>query len=231
MIKRIIRAFYPDVCPNCGKVVDHVELCKDCKDAFRFIEGPICAICGRPVKDDSVYTCDDCKVTKHYFKRNLSTFEYRGDIKDCIYRFKYGNMRCYAEFFARETCKRFGKTLKHWKIDAIVPVPMYSKKQKKRGYNQAEEFANALSRETGIKVDSKLLIRRKDTVPMKSLSKQQRYENLQKAFKVNKGRPKYKRVLIVDDIFTTGSTIDACAKVLLKSGADIVYGLCISSGM
>ncbi len=230
MIRKIIRALFPEACPNCGKVVKEVGLCEDCKESFKYVKSPICAICGRTVDDEGIYICDNCKNTKHYFKRNLSTFEYKGGIKECIYRFKYGNMRCYSEFFAVNSYKRYGKILKHWKVDVIVPVPMYKKKQKKRGYNQAEEYAKALSRQTGIKVDNKLLIRNKDTIPMKTLSKQQREENLKNAFSVNKNGRKYKRVLIVDDIFTTGSTIDACAKVLLKNGVETVYGFCIASG-
>ena len=75
MIKKIIKAFYPEVCPNCNAVVREVGLCKDCKDAFRLIEEPFCAVCGRPVGSESIYMCDDCKTTKHYFKRNVSTFE------------------------------------------------------------------------------------------------------------------------------------------------------------
>ena len=230
MIKKIIKAFYPEVCPNCNAVVREVGLCKDCKDAFRLIEEPFCAVCGRPVGSESIYMCDDCKTTKHYFKRNVSTFEYRGSIKECIYRFKYANMRCYSEYFAKETIKRYGKLLKTWNIDAIVAVPMYAKKQRKRGYNQAEEFAKALAKVSGIKTCNKLLIRRKDTAPMKTLNKQQRYENLKKAFYVNKNKEIPKRVLIVDDIFTTGSTLDACARVLLKAGVEKVYGLCITTG-
>ncbi len=228
-MKKLIKAFFPDVCPNCNKVIGEVGLCKDCKEAFKYLKQPICGACGRTMSEDG-YLCDECKKIKHYFKRNVSVFEYRGDIKESIYRFKYGNMRCYAEFFGAEAVKKYGKLLKTWKIDAIVPVPMYKGKQRKRGYNQAEEFALALGRASGINVDSKLLIRSKDTVPMKTLSKQQRYENLKKAFVVNKKRQKYKRVLVVDDIFTTGSTIDACAKVLRQNGVEIVYGLCIASG-
>ena len=231
MISKIVKAFYPEVCPNCGRVVKDIVLCKDCKDSFKYIKNPACAICGRPVDNESIYICGDCKITKHYFKRNLSTFEYRGDIKECIYRFKYANMRCYAKFFAKLSYKRYRKILMGWNLDAIVPVPMYRKKQRKRGYNQAEEFAKALSRETGIKTDSRLLIRRRDTVPMKTLSKQQREENLKKAFIVNKNRELPKRVLIVDDIFTTGSTLDACAKALKKAGVEEVYGFCIASGV
>lgn len=230
MIRKIIKALYPEVCPNCGKVVNRIGLCRDCKDSFRVVRDPVCATCGRPVDSESIYICDDCKNITHHFKRNVSVFEYRGSIKECIYRFKYGNMRCYSDFFTRVTLRRYGKLLKSWKIDAIIPVPMYSKKQKKRGYNQAEEFARSLSRVTGIKVDTKLLIRRKDTVPMKTLSKQQRYENLKRAF-VIENRKDYKRVLVVDDIFTTGSTLDACARVLKKNGVETVYGLCISTGI
>ena len=228
-MKRLIKAFYPDVCPRCDKVIGRVGLCEDCKGTFRRIQQPICGVCGRTMSEDG-FSCEECKRIKHYFKRNVSVFEYRGDIKETIYRFKYGNMRCYAEFFAAEAIKRYGKLLKAWKIDAIVPVPMYKPKQRKRGYNQAEEFARSLAKACGIKMDNKLLVRLKDTLPMKTLSKQQRYENLKKAFIVNKKRQKYKRVLIVDDIFTTGSTLDACARVLRKNGVEVVYGMCISSG-
>ena len=228
-MKKLIKAFYPDVCPRCDKVIGRVGLCEDCKDSFKYIKQPICGICGRTMDEDG-FSCPDCRKIKHYFKRNVSVFEYRGDIKECIYRFKYSNMRCYGEFFAAEAIKRYGKLLKTWKVDCIVPVPMYKPKQRKRGYNQAEEFAKFLSKASGIKVDAKLLIRAKDTVPMKTLSKQQRYENLLKAFKIRNDRPTYKRVLVVDDIFTTGSTIDACARVLKKNGVEVVYGLCIASG-
>ena len=228
-MKRLIKAFYPDVCPNCDKVIGRVGLCVDCKGTFRVLKQPICGVCGRTMSEDG-FLCEECKRIEHYFKRNVSVFEYRGDIKESIYRFKYGNMRCYAEFFATEAVKRYGKLLKSWKIDAIVPVPMYKPKQRKRGYNQAEEFARALARASGIKMDNKLIVRSKDTLPMKTLSKQQRYENLLKAFKVNKDRLKYKRVMVVDDIFTTGSTIDACARALKKCNIETVYGLCIASG-
>lgn len=227
-MKRLIKAFFPDVCPRCDKVTGKVGLCKDCQNTFKYVKKPTCGICGRTMDSDG-FRCIDCEKIKHYFKRNVSVFEYKGDIKETIYRFKYSNMRCYAEFFGAEAMKRYGKLLKTWKIEAIIPVPMYKLKQRKRGYNQAEEFARSLAKASGIKVDTKLLIRRKDTVPMKTLSKQQRYENLLKAFKVS-SKPTYKRVLVVDDIFTTGSTIDACARVLRQNGVENVYGLCIASG-
>lgn len=227
-MKRLIKAFYPDVCPRCDKVIGRVGLCNDCKDAFKYMKKTTCGICGRTMDSDG-YRCPDCEKIKHYFKRNVSVFEYKGDIKETIYRFKYSNMRCYAEFFGAEAIKQYGKLLRTWKVEAIIPVPMYKPKRKRRGYNQAEEFARCLGKEIGIRVDTKLLIRNKDTAPMKTLSKQQRYENLLKAFKVN-NKPTYKRVLVVDDIFTTGSTIDACARVLRQNGVENVYGLCIASG-
>ena len=227
-MKRLLKAFYPDVCPRCDKVIGKVGLCKDCKGSFKFVSEPTCIVCGRTMGEEGSW-CEDCKKTRHIFKRNVSVFEYRGDIKQTIYRFKYSNMRCYAEFFGQEAAKRYGKLLKIWKVDAIIPVPMYKPKQRKRGYNQAEVFARALGKACGIKVDAKLLERVKDTAPMKTLSKQQRYENLLKAFAVS-GKAVYKRVLVVDDIFTTGSTIDACARVLKRNGIENVYSLCIASG-
>ena len=230
IIERMVKTIYPDVCPNCDKVTGYVGLCKECEGTFKIVKSPICAICGRSLEDSGELYCCECKVERHLFKRNISVFEYKGDIKECIYRFKYADMRCYSEYFASVADQRYENVLKNWRIDAIVPVPMYKKKQRQRGYNQAEEFAKSLSRLCEVRVENKLLIRRKPTAPMKSLSKQQRYENLKKAFGVNKIREMPCRVLIVDDIFTTGSTMDACARVLLKAGVKEVYGMCVATG-
>ena len=121
--------------------------------------------------------------------------------------------------------------LKEWNVQAIIPVPMYKDKEIKRGYNQAEVFGRALSKETGIALDDKCIIRKKSTVPQKKLSNEMRKINLQKAFGVDrKICSEYKTVLLVDDIYTTGSTFDACAKVLKVAGVEKVYCLSVAVG-
>ena len=112
----------------------------------------------------------------------------------------------------------------------IVPVPMYRLKQKGLGYNQAETFAVALARECGLPVDAGLVRRKRNTTPQKELNDLERKKNLENAFGITKETWDYKNVLGVDDIYTTGSTVDAVAKVLKEAGAEKIYFLCISIG-
>ena len=115
-------------------------------------------------------------------------------------------------------------------IEVIVPVPMYAPKQRKRGYNQATAFAKELSRQTGIPVDEGLVIRVKDTTPQKELDDIERKNNLKSAFQNKKSIVQYSHVLVVDDIYTTGSTVEAVAEELIKIGVRRVYVLSICIG-
>ena len=153
-------------------------------------------------------------------------------MKRSMYRFKYANKREYADFFAKEAERMHGDWIKRRGIEVILPVPMYDRKKKLRGYNQAEVFADRLGRELGIPVDSKLVKRIKNTVPQKELSEKQRKDNVKGAFQVRTNIVKYRKVLLVDDIYTTGTTIDAMSECMLAGGADEVYflSICIGEG-
>ena len=111
-----------------------------------------------------------------------------------------------------------------------MPVPMYPKKKRRRGYNQAEVFAKALGRELGIPVESGLLKRVRNTAPQKELSDTQRQKNLKNAFQLVPDVVKYNHILLVDDIYTTGSTMDEASKALLSGGVERVCYVCISIG-
>ena len=115
-------------------------------------------------------------------------------------------------------------------IEVIVPVPMYRWKKRRRGYNQAETFARALGRELGLPVDAGLVRRVRNTVPQKELNGGQRAANLKNAFQLAADIVKYKKILLVDDIYTTGTTIDTVSEVLLKGGAERIYYICVSIG-
>lgn len=119
-----------------------------------------------------------------------------------------------------------------WKncVDAIIPIPMYQPKQRKRGYNQAESFAYALSELTQIPVDTTIIQRIRDTTPQKELDDTERKNNLKNAFQTGKSIVKYKKVIVVDDIYTTGSTMEAVAKELKYIGIHQIYALCICIG-
>ena len=158
---------------------------------------------------------------------------YRGAIRKTMYRFKYSNKREYAAFFSEEAERIYGEWIRKKGIEVIIPVPMYGPKKKKRGYNQAECFAKALSERTGILADANLVMRVRDTAPQKELNDIQRKNNLKSAFHCEKNIVQYTKVLLVDDIYTTGSTADAVYEELKKNGVTEVYflSICIGEGM
>lgn len=232
MLEKLTEAFFPKVCPVCGRIPDgNKMICAECSKEISIIEEPKCIKCGKPLIKDESLCCGDCNRKTHLFEKGVSLFTYEGAFRDSIYRFKYDNAREYADFYGRMAKKLYGAVFKKWNIQTIIPVPLYHQKEIKRGYNQAQVFAKYVSKYTGIPIDEKCIIRKKMTVPQKELSDEMRRENLSGAFAVDVTRAsKYKRVLLVDDIYTTGSTIDACAKVLLAAGVEKVYFLCISAG-
>lgn len=167
--------------------------------------------------------------TKHVFTRGFSVFEYRS-IAPSVYRFKYRGRQEYAQFYAKETAKRLGKQLKALGIEAVIPVPMYEAKKNKRGYNQAEVFAREISKNLGIKEYEKIIKRISNTRPMKELSARDRRNNLKKAFIIGQNDVKFKCILIIDDIYTTGSTIDEIAHEFRMKGVRDIYFLTLSIG-
>jgi ComF family protein len=147
-----------------------------------------------------------------------------------MYRLKYSNKREYADFFAKCARMRYSAWIKDIGIEAIVPVPLYKAKKRRRGYNQAESFAKALGRAWNLPVNKDLVYRVRNTTPQKGLSTKERKENLEKAFCKGKSTIRYNTVLLVDDIYTTGSTAEAVASELFQRGIKQVYFLSICIG-
>lgn len=208
-------------------------LCEKCRKKIKYVTEPKCAKCGRPLEDEVQEYCMDCTKGKHIYDRGMAVFTYEEGIKESIYRFKYKNHKIYGEFFGDEMAEKYGKWLKNMEIDAIIPVPVHKERMRKRGYNQAELIARRLSNRIDIKMDEYMLTRMKKTRPQKELGVSQRKKNLEKAFKVCGNIVKYKKIVLVDDIYTTGSTIDECARVLKEAGVEEVYflALCIGQGV
>lgn len=173
-------------------------------------------------------TCADCAKYPHLFTEGRSLYEYEGPVREMVYRFKYKGRKSYADAFAADAALLWGEWIKA-AADCIVPVPMNRQKLRERGYDQADVLARALSAETGIKYIHALERTRK-TVPMKTLTRSQRQNNLKNAFQVSDFDVELKKVLLVDDIYTTGSTLDECARALLEKGAAEVNGIYISTG-
>ena len=227
----LISVLFPRRCPVCDEVILHGEkICGVCAGKVVYIKEPSCKKCGKQLENERKEYCGDCSRKRHFYEQGKAIFSYQKDMKRSMYRFKYSNRREYAEFFAEAAAKKYGTWLVRRGIDVIVPVPMYAAKKRSRGYNQAEVFARALGRECAIPVEKKMVIRVKNTMPQKAMNNKQRKDNLKGAFQVRSNIVKYSKILLVDDIYTTGATIDTIAELLKKSGAKEVYFLSICVG-
>lgn len=213
-------------CLLCGKAIKEGKICFECENKLPFIIGNRCSVCGKPIRDGD--RCPDCMEINHVFNRSVSPFEYDETIKSLIARFKYYKERNLAEFFAEYMYRCIQEA--GIEFDVIVPVPLHRTKLDQRGYNQSELLARELSYRFDIMM-SKPLRRIRNTKSQTELNREERMKNLNGAFKVVYGDVvKDKVVLLVDDVLTTGSTLDECAKVLKESGAKDVFAATIATG-
>ncbi len=233
---------YPRRCPVCDEIINPIETGKDgisfgrlihdeCNLKIRYIRGARCMKCGKGLpqnRQDSEY-CSDCRRTKHLFTQGFSVFEYRS-VAGSVYRFKYMGRKEYAAFYAAQAKRVLFPTIKKLGIEAIIPVPMYREKENKRGHNQAQVLAKSISREFGIPCYTDVIERSRSTTPMKELDVRGRRQNLKKAFNIIRNDVKFKCILIIDDIYTTGSTIDEITNVFQVAGVRRVYFLTLAIG-
>lgn len=171
--------------------------------------------------------CGDCNRKKHYYNSGRVVWVYTKEMRQSIYRFKYDNKREYADFYVTELVRLYGGWIKRLDVDAIIPVPLHKSKYRKRGFNQAQVLAEAIGRQLEIPVLSDILVRNKNTTAQKNLNDKQRQENVKNAFKIINNEVQLKKILLVDDIYTTGSTIDAVARILKGDGVKEVYFICL----
>lgn len=227
----LIELLFPRRCPICDKPVDKMGryVCKKCQDNIEYIESPYCLKCGKSLKEETEEYCEDCKNLAHIFDRGRALYEY-DSIKASVYRFKYENRREYAEFFGKQLARKLGEEIKNWNVDAIVPIPLHKEREKKRGYNQAVLIARALGRELNIPVEEKLVYRIKPTVPQKELKGKERQNNLKNAFKIGRNDVKLKTIIVVDDVYTTGATMDEMAHCLKCAGIHRIYCISLAVG-
>lgn len=222
---------YPPRCPVCDKVVLVNEgICAKCREKVRPIKEPTCMRCGKVLLDKRKEFCFDCENKTHSFIQSKALWVYDDDVKASLYRFKYQNKREYGKVYAKELAEHYGAWVKGKGIQGIIPIPLHKKRRRKRGYNQAQILAMELGEILGIPVYSDVLLRVRDTVPQKVLNDSERKNNLKKAFKTAGNVVELQYVLIVDDIYTTGATLDAAAEELLKAGVLKVYACCVSIG-
>lgn len=230
MILRVPNIFFPRRCPICDRTIPGNRLiCTGCNPDAGLVRGQTCCKCGKPMRNEDEIYCYDCRKTPKGYERGFAVYEY-DYIRSSLYRFKYSKRAEYASFYAKKTHERYGTVLQNLGIEALIPIPVHKSRLRKRGYNQALEYANELSKLTNIPVKNDLLIRAKKTKAQKELTPADRQKNLKKAFKLQSFGVKLQRVCVVDDIYTTGSTVNAVAKLLKQTGIKEVYFITIAIG-
>lgn len=186
--------------------------------------------CGKPLKREEEEYCRDCARMPRAYEQGRSVWTHTGSIPRAIYQFKFHNKRYYAKVFAEEMACRYEGWIRRCGIEAVIPVPLHPSRRRKRGFNQAELVSRELGKRLQIPINTKLVFRIRNTRPQKQLDGRQRQQNLKGAFAVSRQTGYPRSVLLIDDIYTTGSTVHRIAKMLKKAGVQKVYFLTISIG-
>jgi competence protein ComFC len=229
---------YPEVCQICGN--EHATASEgfvgtSCWQKVRFIKPPHCERCGLPFEGDitTAFECGNCRELELHFRSARSAvIADKRFMLEVIHRYKYQRALWFEPFLADLLIREAAPVLMKEKCDMIVPVPLHPAKRREREFNQAERLAGHLSRATGIPVNAKLLERTAPTQTQTRLTRRERAENVQNAFAMRRGaKLEGGRVVVLDDVFTTGATTSACARVLLASGADDVCVWTVARGL
>lgn len=235
----LLNFIFPLDCKICEKPIRESKgysICEDCFKTIELIERPYCIKCGKPLipsvffKQNREISCLDCKRKKYSFEFSRSTGIYDKVLKKCIHLFKY-----YGE---KKLAKPLGKLMVDYlvkndefkkKIDLIIPVPLHKNDLRKRGFNQSILLGRVVGNYFSISVGEKVLIKKKLTPFQANLSKKEREKNILRAFLVEKPKEiKGKNILILDDVFTTGATVEECTKELMKARAKNIFVLTLA---
>lgn len=223
---------FPRRCPVCGGIVlpKGDLICPGCMTKLSWVRRPVCKKCGKEVLDETIEYCYDCTRHKRSFDYGLSLINYDDTASRSMARIKYNNRREYLDFYSEAMVRKMGKRICFMDGDALIPVPVHPSRRRERGFNQAEELARRLSGPLGIPVNTSILKRTRKTAPQKSLDSGGRLKNLEQAFAASVLPSGMKNIILVDDIYTTGSTIEACTRALRKAGAEHVYFVTVFIG-
>ena len=239
----VIDLIYPPAlyCICCGKIIDQTRpyrLCNDCMNEIKWVGERTCGCCGKRLSDaDPGAVCFSCREHHHSFDRGYTCTEYGTHERAIVFSLKYGGRSDIAEVIGEIMADRmlavYAADELACRYDLVLPVPLHYRRRSMRGYNQAALIAEAFARRTGMRSDDTILRRVKQTHRMRSLGPDQRRENIRGAFEIRKGRAaelRGKNILIIDDIYTTGATVDEISSVLREAGAGMIEFLSFTSG-
>jgi len=235
-VESFLELLYPEkntcfFCDAHDESIGEKYICSNCEKRIKKIVPPCCSKCSKPIDfNSSTGLCPDCSASENHFEMSKSPFAYEGIIKKGIYSFKYYNKPYFYKFFGN-CILQYMEDANYVNFDYILSVPLHVTKMRKRGYNQSELLAKHISKKLSIQyVDA--LKRTKKTLKQSEQTKEERRKNLKNAFAIKSPENvkciKNSSVLLVDDVYTTGSTADECSVALLNYGVSKVFVITIA---
>ncbi len=221
-IWHVVDWFFPPNCPGCG--VEGELICDSCQSKIVRLTGKNCVFCGQAVRGADI--CNDCRNRDHSYIAYKGYAFYTGVMRESILRLKYQNDIGIARLlsdFLENLVRTSG-----WDFDVIIPIPLSRQKLSERGYNQASRLAKPLAAKLGKLYCPNALIRIRETSSQVGLDIRSRLDNVENAFRANSKLIKNKTVLLIDDVFTTGATLESAASELKLSGAKAVYAMTLA---
>ena len=222
-------------CICCNSIIDRTRpyaLCDRCIQKFHWTGKKTCQKCGKILEEGYVHDwCIDCRTMDHLFIKGFTCTRYGLYERVLMMDYKYHDKAWIGRKVGDILADRMQGEA--FLPDLVVPVPIHKDREAKRGYNQVELMARQYARLAELTLDCRMLIRTKDTLPMRNLGVSERIANVQDAFSIRKGweaKPAGKTILLIDDIYTTGSTADSCTQTLLQGGAKEVWLLTFAGG-
>ena len=209
---------YPRRCAICDEVLPMGEglICRG-HNSLPYVKTPSCMVCGKEVDSEERELCLDCEKHSRNFERGFPVFNYVEPVKASVLAIKYHNKKEYCDFYGAQMAEKVRPYVRRYGIDAVTCVPLHRRKQRQRGYNQAAVLAKVVADELGLPFCEDMLVRRKYTTPQKKLDNLERANNIKTSMDIGRVYPEYRNILLVDDIYTTGVTIDVCAGLLKKA--------------
>jgi competence protein ComFC len=234
-----ISIIFPADCRVCGQLLvraSRVPICEDCLQSCEPAAFRKCDVCGQPLPslvpdppEGNPILCPACQEQTYAFRRARSYGMYEGSLVRAILMLKFEEMQPLGDWFADRLAELIHREGLTGEVDMVVPVPLHRGRQKERGYNQAALIAKPLARKLRLPYKAVLLMRTRPRPDKQVLSLEERWTSVRGAFATRPGSQVDKmRVLLVDDVLTTGATLDACSRVLLEAGAKSVVGLTVA---
>jgi ComF family protein len=231
---------YPPRCRYCKESIvgqDEECFCPNCRRKIRLVSHPLCATCGRPFLDSSGddHLCGACLIRDPYFALARAWACYPREesdehpLREVVQRFKYGRKVSLGKPLGRWMARGCFAFFQGWPLDVVIPVPLHPKRLRWRGFNQSVILAREVGRLWGFPMDPWMLLRSRETPPQTELSEEERRRNVRRAFSLNPAKSvRGKNVLLVDDVYTSGATVNECSRTLVRAGAKEVRVLTLA---